>query len=90
MVFDQAASSPPAKKGNPRTTDLRMASNEIQHLLNTGGQWRAIPVPCSQAQEYKHADSHETIGGGFDFDVRTGPATSLALLQVVLLFALLK
>ena len=36
---------PPAKRGRPRTTDLREVFNAIQYMLDAGCQWRLIP-PC--------------------------------------------
>ena len=36
---------PPAKRGRPRTTDLREVFNAIEFMLDTGCQWRSIP-PC--------------------------------------------
>ena len=36
---------PPAKRGRPRTTDLREVFNAIQYMLGAGCPWRLIP-PC--------------------------------------------
>ena len=45
MVLNRPVSFPPAKKGRPRTTDLREVFNAIKFVLDTGCQWRSIP-PC--------------------------------------------
>ena len=45
----------PSKMGRPRSTDLREVFNAVQYQLNTGCQWRAIPLcfpPSATVQNY--------------------------------------
>jgi putative transposase len=46
---------PPARRGRPRTTDLRAVVEALLYLLATGCQWRALPhdfPPRSTVQRY--------------------------------------
>ena len=57
----------PAKKGRPRTTDLREVFNAIQFMLHTGCQWRSIPpcfLPSATIQHYFHSWRRNGIFAG--------------------------
>ncbi len=55
---------PPAGRGHPRKTDLREVSDAIQHVRDTGCQWRALPhcfPPAATVQQYFYAWSRNGI-----------------------------
>ena len=45
MDFGRTVSSASGQEMTPRKTDLREVFNALQHMRDTGCQWRAIP-PC--------------------------------------------
>jgi len=57
---------PPARRGRPRKIDLREVVNAIYYLLQTGCQWRMIPVdfpPRSTVHGYFSAlDARRDMG----------------------------